>query len=146
MKTVLGRNICTNLLFAHAILGCDTTSRVFSLGKGLALKYIRTDSYFIKQASVFLDKNATEDNILKAGETALVFFYKGIAGETLDELRLKRFHQKVASRTSFVKPEHLPPTSSAAKYHSTKFKYGKELQIYVHLSLVRKRLKVNFYL
>ena len=30
----------------------------------------------------------------------------------------ERFHQKIASRTSFVKPEHLPPTSSAAKYHS----------------------------
>ena len=89
MQTDLGRNICTNLLFAHAILGCDTTSRVFSLGKGLALKYIHTDSYFIKQASVFLDKNATEDNIIKAGEAALVFVYKGIAGETLDELRLQ---------------------------------------------------------
>ena len=76
-------------MFAHAILGCDTTSRVFSLGKGLALKYIRTDSYLIKQASVFFDKNAIEDNIIKAREAALVFFYKGIAGETLDELRLQ---------------------------------------------------------
>ena len=27
----------TIMLFAHAILGCDTTSRVFSMGKGLAL-------------------------------------------------------------------------------------------------------------
>ena len=89
MQTVLGTNICTDLLFAHAILGCYTTSRVFSLGKGLALKYIRTDNYFIKQTSVFLDKNATDDYIIKAGEAALVFFYKGIAGETLDELRLQ---------------------------------------------------------
>ena len=33
-------------------------------------------------------------------------------------LRLQRFHQKVATSTSFVQPESLPPTSSAAKYHS----------------------------
>lgn len=118
VQTILGRNACTNLLFAHAILGCDTTSRVFSLGKGLALKYIHSDSYFTKQAVVFLDENATEDNIIKAGEAALVCLYKGTTGETLDDLRLQRFHQKVATSTSFVKPEHLPPTSSAVKYHS----------------------------
>ena len=33
VQRVLGRAICNNLLFAHAILGCDTTSRVFSMGK-----------------------------------------------------------------------------------------------------------------
>jgi len=81
VQTVVGRNICTKLLFAHAILGCDLP-RVFSVGKWLALKYIHTESYFTKQASVFLEKNATEDNIIKAGEAALVFLYKGIAGET----------------------------------------------------------------
>ena len=38
VQRVLGRAVCNNMLFAHAILGCDTTSRVFSVGKGLALK------------------------------------------------------------------------------------------------------------
>ena len=33
------RAVCNNVLFAHAILCCDTTSRVFSMGKGLALKH-----------------------------------------------------------------------------------------------------------
>ena len=42
------------LLLAHAILGCDTTYRVFSMGKGLALKHIRSDKHFITQAEVFL--------------------------------------------------------------------------------------------
>ena len=105
-------------MFAYAILGCDTTSRVFSLGKGSALKYIRFDSYFTKQARIFLDENATENDIINAGEAALVSLYKGTACETLDDLRLLRFHQKVATSTTSVQPEHLPPTSSAAKYHS----------------------------
>ncbi len=33
VQRVLGRAVCNNLLFAHAILICDTTSRVFSMGK-----------------------------------------------------------------------------------------------------------------
>ena len=38
--------------------------------------------------------------------------------DTLDSLRHKRFCEKVASKTSYVKPQSLPPTSAAAKYHS----------------------------
>ena len=37
-KLKLGNDLCGNLLFVHAILGCDTTPNVFSLGKALALK------------------------------------------------------------------------------------------------------------
>ena len=39
VQRVLGRAVCNNMLFAHAILGCDTTSRVFGMRKGLALKH-----------------------------------------------------------------------------------------------------------
>ena len=44
--------------------------------------------------------------------------YTGAAGDTLDKLRLKGFHQKASTSTRFVQPENLPPTSLAAKYHS----------------------------
>jgi 5'-3' exonuclease len=118
VQRCLGRDTCNNLLFVHAILGCDTTSRVFSLGKGLALKYIRSDAHFKTQAQTFLDDSATEDDIVRAGEAALVSLYKGTPEDTLDKLRLRRFHQKVATSTSVVQPESLPPTSSAARYHS----------------------------
>ena len=83
------------ILFAHAILGCDTTSRVFSMGKGLALKHIRSDRHFITQAEVFLQENATLVDISSAGEAALECLYTGAVGEKLDKLRLLRFHQKV---------------------------------------------------
>ncbi|KAJ8038017.1 hypothetical protein HOLleu_18980 [Holothuria leucospilota] len=43
--------------------------------------------------------------------------YKDSAGDTLDKLRLERFQQKVATSAA-VRPENLPPTSSAAKFHS----------------------------
>ena len=106
------------MLFSHAILGCDTTSRVFSIGKELALKHVRSDNHFITQAEVFLQENATLADISSAGEAALACLYTGAVGDTLDKLRLLRFHQKVATSTRFMQPENLPPTSSAAKYHS----------------------------
>ena len=53
--------------------------------------------------------------------------YTGAVGDTLDKLRLLRFHQKVATSTRFVQPENLPPTSSAAKYHS--------LRVYLQVQL-----------
>ena len=108
------------MLFAHAILGCDTTSRVFIIGKGLALKPIVSDNHFITQAEVFLQENATlaDSDISSAREAALVWLYTGGVGDTLDKLRMRCFHQKVATSTRFVQPENLHPTSSAAKCHS----------------------------
>ena len=118
VQIVLGRAVCHNMLFSHAIIGCDTTSRVFSMGKGLALKHIRSDKHYITQAEVFLQENATLADISIAEEATLVCLYTGAVGDTLDKLRLLRFHQKVATSTRFVQPENLPPTPSAAKYHS----------------------------
>ncbi|KAJ8050970.1 hypothetical protein HOLleu_04363 [Holothuria leucospilota] len=88
---VLGEVVCQNILFTHAILGCDKTSPLFGLGKGLSLKHIRTDVCFRAQAKVFLDGRSTMEDTAKAGESALVSLYKGSAGDTLDKMRLERF-------------------------------------------------------
>ena len=37
VKEQLGDGVCHDLLFLHAILGCDTTSRVYAIGKAAAL-------------------------------------------------------------------------------------------------------------
>ncbi len=36
IKQVLGSDLCSQLLFIHAFTGCDTTSRIFSVGKQTA--------------------------------------------------------------------------------------------------------------
>ena len=33
LKDLLGDQICRNLLFVHAFTGCDTSSRIFGIGK-----------------------------------------------------------------------------------------------------------------
>jgi hypothetical protein len=40
---MLGCNICQLLLFAHAIVGCDTTNKPYGLGKGSALKLLKSN-------------------------------------------------------------------------------------------------------
>ena len=38
VKTELGSFVCKHIFFLHAMLGCDTTSRLFGIGKGTILK------------------------------------------------------------------------------------------------------------
>ena len=117
-KTLLGPNVYTNILFVHAVLGCDTTSRLHGIGKGVALKKIKSNANFLEQAKVFSHQAATKEDVVKAGEKALLCLYNAVSEESLNSLRYSRFCQKVATGTTCVQPENLPPTSAAASYHS----------------------------
>ena len=108
-KEVLGEEICNAILPIHALLGCDTTSRLFSIGKQVALERFRNT------ISIF---NAKQEDIVKAGEELLVMIYGGMDDITLDILRFEKFHQKLASSATAVAPETVNPTSSAASFHS----------------------------
>ncbi len=114
VKEQLGPEVCTNILFLHAVLGCDTTSRFFGIGKGTALKKFKSSGHFRERAKVF-NESASSQDIIAAGEQVLVSIYNGKPGEILDSLR---FCEKVATNTTQVQPQTLPPTSAAAKYHS----------------------------
>jgi hypothetical protein len=94
MKTILSPHVVQNIVFLHALLGCDT-SALYGIGRKMSLK-------------------------LNAGELALVEIYKGHERDVLDYLRFKRFQQKVGSSTSLVRPKVLPPTctSAAAAFYS----------------------------
>ena len=117
-QTNLGSETCSNLLFLHAILGCDTTSRIFSLGKSLSLKKFRMDNEFRECSKTFHREEASHEEIIEAGQKALVVLFNGKQGDTLNSLRMSRFYQKVAESVKCVTPEQLPPTQDTAKYHS----------------------------
>ncbi len=53
LRESLGEQVCQLLLFIHAICGCDTTSRLYGIGKATALKKAQTDDVFVKQAKIF---------------------------------------------------------------------------------------------
>ena len=111
------------MLFLHAFLGCDTTSRVHGLGKGLALKKYQKDRIFCEQASVLHDEGKTEEEVITAGEKAFLSLYNSKKEETLNALRYTRFCQKVSTGTSSLQPETLPRTSAAASFHSLRVYY-----------------------
>ena len=73
-KQLLGPDVCDHILFIHAILGCDVTSLLFGLGKGLAVKRIKSDFQFCQQAKVFNQIGEAKEDIIVAGERALVSF------------------------------------------------------------------------
>ena len=124
-KEQLGPNLCKHILSVHALLGCDTTSRVFGIGKGAALNKICSIQYLCAQAETFYCdfKDTCVDDMVTAGEKSLVTLYNGKAGECIDTLRYQRFCQKVATSTTVVEAKSLPPTSVACKYHSLRVYY-----------------------
>ncbi|CAG2214623.1 unnamed protein product [Mytilus edulis] len=99
-KTALGEETCNCLPFVHAILGCDTTSRVYGIGKRLAPKKVMNNDHFKEQAVVFMSENKSKEEVIKAGEEALVCFFGGLPYEGLDILRFRMFLNKVSTGTA----------------------------------------------
>ena len=121
-KALLGSKLCEHLLLIHAILGCDTTRHLFGLGKGIVVKKV-SDSYFYKCRETFTKKDVSKEDVIFAGDKALVLLYGGSYAEGLDSLKYKRFSDNLSKSTSPVDPQFLPPTSAAAKYHSLRVYY-----------------------
>lgn len=126
-KSVLGDKVIQVILFVHAILGCDTTSRLHGLGKASPLKMVMKNEQFLCLAHVFCDDAETsQEAIVKAGEDALVYLYGGSEQDNLDSLRYRRFCEKVKYGSKAVEAKCLPPTSAAARYHS--------LRVYIQIN------------
>ena len=127
VKQHLGPDICCQILFLHAILGCDTTSQPHGIGKGNSLKKFRD---FCNYAEVFNSPSATAEEISAAGEQVLVIIYNGKPGESLDFERYKRFCEKVARNSPTFNPRlyhpHQLQLSSTVFVCTTKYNSGKE--------------------
>ena len=52
VQEILSDKVCINFLFIPAILGCDTTSRLFGHGKALGLSLVK-DRSFAQAAEIF---------------------------------------------------------------------------------------------
>lgn len=118
MKKQLPKNIVQNILFLHSVLGCDTTSRLQGIGKGIGMKKLANSKEFNNIASVFSQDGRKTDEVAQTGEKALLVLYGGKKESCLDSLRQSKFLEKVSVKLSHVDPANLPPTSSSAKYHS----------------------------
>jgi hypothetical protein len=117
LRAEIGDDVARYLPLIHAIGGCDTTSRLFGIGKGVPLRKMQSNSSFMNHAKEFCH-TSTKVGIQVSGEKLLVCMYGGSETDTLDALRLRKFREKVVKSISSLQIQNLPPTSDAAKYHS----------------------------
>ena len=123
-KILLGLDICKQLLFIHAFTGCDSTSRIFGIGKkSVFQKFIDKNPTLQACASYFVSQGDACEIIKKLGKQAMAIIFGGEADDSLDYLRYNLFSKKVAVAKSFVTPERLPPTSSSTEFHCLRVYY-----------------------
>ena len=78
-RQAIGLSICELLPTVHAFSGCDTTSHIYGVGKGVLLKKAMSDSWFRDQTSVF-HQEVSHNGIEKAGESIFVSLFNGEVG------------------------------------------------------------------
>jgi hypothetical protein len=118
IKKSLGPELCASLLFGHAFLGCDTTSRIYHAGKGTIINILKTNPLMQRVAEVFTARDQTHEAVELAGEEAMVSIFKGTPGSQLSSMRHNLYRTKIVSNTTHVKAESLPPTKAATREHS----------------------------
>ena len=130
-KSALGPDTCSNILFVHAFLGCDTTSRVNGIGKAQSMKQFKNSQQFGSQAKVFNSdaSNISKDELVAAGERALLYLYNGNS-ESLDELRsrknsTKRYPLELHLYSLKVFLQHLMLQASTVCESTTKYNSGR---------------------
>ncbi len=124
LKLILGDHLCSQLLFVHAITGCDTTSRIFGVGKKAAFqKLVKGDQLLQCCSNEFITPNKTRVTIEDLGSKAMAVLFGAKCTEPLPSLRYKMFVKKLSSAKSFVTPERLPPTASSTKFHCQRVYY-----------------------
>ncbi|KAF6214200.1 hypothetical protein GE061_008939 [Apolygus lucorum] len=104
------------LLFLYAFSGCDSTSAFFRQGKTKFVNTFEKNPGIQRTVSIFMDQNATPDQVADAGARFIAAVYSGASNTTLNDLRLHHF-EKALSKVNFSLAS-LPPTAAAARQHS----------------------------
>ena len=117
IKQVMNPSVSEHILVAHAISGCDTVSPLYGVGKKKALAVLEGREW--DDLTVFQRNDSSHDEVARIGEQFLLKMYSASnACHSLDKLRYVLYMQKVSKMSATFKIQSLPPTSSAAKYHS----------------------------
>jgi hypothetical protein len=108
---------CKKLLVAHAVSGCDTVSSLFGLGKVSIWKKMKADNSYDELVEIVCDADSAKSDIIASGLKLMTKLYGGNTEEGLNHLRYRLYMSMVSTSSVPPRPERLPPTESAAKYH-----------------------------
>jgi hypothetical protein len=115
--SVIGEDARKVLPAIHSITGCDTTSRMFGIGKSAALKKIKTSQHFRENIEIFSRSTSTKEEIIQSGNEVVASLYGGIPNEGLNLLRYRKFGSKLATGSIAIQCHNLPPTSDSSALH-----------------------------
>ena len=94
------------MLFAHAFSGCDTTSRIFGVGKKTIFqKLVNGNSVLGGCSKIFGVPRVDHTAIESTGCKAMVSLFNGNQSDNLESLRYSFLCKKVAMAKTFVKPK-----------------------------------------
>ena len=115
-----GELLTSHILFVHAWSGCDTTSATFGQGKTFLLKKFHGKGFEELQhiSSIFSQSQITAEDVGRAGSRVFVNLYGGKNGQSLNNLQYYKYMDAVASNSTYLDPQKLPPTERAAYFHS----------------------------
>ncbi|KAL5022362.1 hypothetical protein ScPMuIL_001517 [Solemya velum] len=74
VRQTLGTELCRMLPVIHSIGGCDTTSRLFGIGKGSALKKTQTVMSFKEHIGILCESELNTVEVQNAGEKNILEF------------------------------------------------------------------------
>ena len=105
------------LLVAHAISGCDTTSSLFGHGKASVWKQMKKSPNTTQLTETISSDKPTQKEIVAAGMQLLSLLYSGKTDNKINHLRYTMYMNMIATRSRLLRPERLPPTENAARFH-----------------------------
>lgn len=117
-ESIIDKTATDNILFLHAISGCDTTSELFNQGKLKCANILRKNRDLNELVQVCKNPNADPESIAEAGERFLLalYGYIGVKSMLLNTYRYTCF-TKSAFKNKF-NIASLQPTEAAARQHS----------------------------
>ncbi len=122
----LGHQICESLLLFHALTGCDTVSFLYGIGKRTAMKILLENPDMLQG---ILDLPQLTDEALTKMEH---FVCKLYGSKTLHNTNSVRETMLL----SCSKPELMPPTSDALKYHMQRAFYQSKIWHCANITLL----------
>ena len=109
IQEVLGHEMCSQLMFIHAMTGSDTTSRIFGVDKKTAFQYLAKGEPVLRSCVIaFTIPNHTTELIDNLGCQAMAVLFGGNGTDSLATMRCNIFSQKVVSASSFVSQNVCP--------------------------------------
>ena len=107
LKQLLGDDVCLNLLFAHALSGCDTISQIFGVGKKSVFRRdVEVDSVLCTCSKMFCAPKPDKIAIETAGCKTMASLFNGTKSDSLETGHSKviRDTRKTASNNFSHKP------------------------------------------